>query len=65
LQAPVLVRRGDPVMMQLHSANFVIRASGRALSNGAAGERVAVENLTSKRVVHGIVTDDGRVTVEF
>ncbi len=65
LQAPVLVRRGDPVTMQLRSANFVIRANGRAMSNGAAGERVAVENLTSKRVVHGTVTGDGRVMVEF
>lgn len=65
LQAPVLVRRGDPVMMQLQSANFVIHANGRAMGNGAAGERIAVENLTSKRIVQGTVTGDGRVTVEF
>ncbi len=65
LQAPILVRRGEPVMMQLHGSNFVIHANGRALGAGAAGERVAVENLTSKRVVHGTVTGDGRVTVEF
>lgn len=65
LQAPILVRRGEPVLMQLHGSNFVIHANGRALGAGAAGERVAVENLTSKRVVHGTVTGDGRVTVEF
>ncbi len=65
LQAPVLVRRGDPVMMQLKSANFVIRASGRAMASGGAGERIAVENLSSRRIVQGTVTGDGRVTVEF
>ena len=65
LQAPVLVRRGDPVMMQLQSDSFVIHANGRAMASGGAGERIAVQNLSSKRVVHGTVTGDGRVTVEF
>lgn len=65
LQAPVLVRRGDPVLMQLQSNKFVIHANGRAMASGGAGERIAVENLSSKRVVHGTVTGDGRVTVEF
>jgi flagella basal body P-ring formation protein FlgA len=65
LQAPVLVRRGDPVMMQLQGDKFVIHANGRAMASGGAGERIAVENLSSKRVVHGTVTGDGRVTVEF
>ncbi|MGK2941024.1 MAG: flagellar basal body P-ring formation chaperone FlgA [Immundisolibacter sp.] len=65
LQAPVLVRRGESVLMQLQGNNFVIQASGRALGNGAAGDRVDIENLHTKRVVHGTVTGDGRVTVEF
>lgn len=65
LQPAVLVRRGDPVVMQLQGTNFAIHANGRAMSNGAAGERVTVENLSSKRVVHGTVTGDGKVTVEF
>ena len=65
LQAAVLVRRGEPVVMQLQSANFVIHANGLAMSNGAVGERVTVQNLGSKRVVHGTVTGTGKVTVEF
>lgn len=65
LHAPVLVRRGDPVMMQLQGANFVIHANGRAMDSGGAGERIAVQNLTSRRVVQGTITGDGRVTVEF
>ncbi|MDD3650842.1 flagellar basal body P-ring formation chaperone FlgA [Immundisolibacter sp.] len=65
LQSPLLVRRGDPVTLQIHSARFVIRASGKALRSGAAGERIAVENPSSRRVVYGTVTGDGQVTVEF
>lgn len=65
LQPPLLVRRGEPVQMQLQSANFVIHATGRAMADGIAGQRVGVENPTSKRVVQGTVTADGKVTVEF
>jgi flagella basal body P-ring formation protein FlgA len=65
LQAPLLVRRGDPVTLQIRSAQVVIRAGGKALGNGAAGERVAVENPSTRRVVYGTVTGDGQVTVEF
>jgi flagella basal body P-ring formation protein FlgA len=65
LQAPLLVRRGDPVTLQIHGAQFVIGAGGKALGNGAVGERIAVENPSSRRVVYGSVTGDGQVTVEF
>ena len=65
LQAPLLVRRGESVLMQLQGVNFLVHANGRALSSGAAGDRVEVENLNSKRVIHGTVSGSGRVTVEF
>lgn len=65
LQAPVLVRRGDPVTVQVNSAGFVIRASGKAMANGGPGDRIGVENPTSRRVVQGTVTGEGKVTVEF
>lgn len=65
LQAPVLVRRGDPVMLQVRSDGFVIRSAGTAMGNGAAGERVSVQNPGTRRVVRGTVTGEGQVTVEF
>lgn len=65
LQAAMLVRRGEPVVMQLQSANFVIHANGMAMSSGSSGERITVQNVGSKRVVHGVVTGEGKVTVEF
>lgn len=65
LQAPLLVRRGDPVTLQVHSPSFAIRTSGKAMANGARGDRIAVENPASRRVVQGTVTGEGKVTVEF
>jgi flagella basal body P-ring formation protein FlgA len=65
LQAPVLVRRGEPVTLQLRSPSFSIRASGKAMDSGAQGDRIAVENPATRRVVHGTVTGAGQVTVEF
>ncbi len=65
LQAPVLVRRGEPVTVQVQSPGFAIRSSGKAMANGAQGERIAVENPATRRVVQGTVTGEGTVTVEF
>ena len=65
LEAPVLVHRGEPVVIELRGASFAIRTTGRALASGSAGARVAVENPASKRVVHGTVTAPGQVTVGF
>ncbi len=65
LQAPVLVRRGEPVTMHLQSPAFAIRTTGKAMANGAEGDRIAVENPTTRRVVQGTVTGEGRVMVEF
>lgn len=65
LEAPLLVRRGEPVIIELQGDSFAIRANGKALASGPAGARIAVENPVSKRVVHGTVTAQGRVTVEF
>jgi flagella basal body P-ring formation protein FlgA len=65
LQAPVLVRRGDLVTLQVQSPGFVIRSSGRAMASGAQGDRIAVENPATRRVVQGTVTGEGSVAVEF
>lgn len=65
LEAPVLVHRGEPVVIELRAARLAIRTTGRALASGSAGARVAVENPTTKRVVHGTVTAPGEVTVGF
>jgi flagella basal body P-ring formation protein FlgA len=58
-----VVRRGDLVTLISRSGGFEVRTQGKALANGAAGERLAVENSSSRRVVQGQVAADGTVEI--
>lgn len=65
LTRPAQVRRGDSVVLVSRSAGFEVRAGGKALANGAVGERIAIENSSSRRVVQGVVRADGSVEIAF
>jgi flagella basal body P-ring formation protein FlgA len=58
-----VVHRGQSVTLVGRSGGFEVRAQGKALSDAGAGERVRVENLSSRRVVEGEVRADGSVLV--
>jgi flagella basal body P-ring formation protein FlgA len=63
LQAPILVGRGDDVILRLQSGSLELTAKGRALQNGAKGDLVRVVNDNSSRSIEGIVTGDREVTI--
>lgn len=63
LEAPLLVRRGDRVPLRAARPGFQVHAEAEALSNGAAGDRVRVRNIHSRRVVEGVVENDGSVRI--
>jgi len=63
LVADVLVRRGQQVTLLAASGPFEIRAQGQALSEGAANERIRVQNLTSRKIVEGVVENASTVRV--
>ena len=63
VEAPRLVRRGQIVTLVGGNGPVEIRATGKALSDGAAGDRVRVRNEASRRVVEGVVAEDGTVRV--
>lgn len=66
LLAPArLVKRGQSVTLIGTSGGFQVRAQGKALADAASGESVAVENLSSRRVVQGRVQPDGTVQVSL
>ena len=50
-----VVRRGQTVTLAVSAGGLSIRVTGKALSDGALNQRIRVENLTSGRVVEGIV----------
>ena len=59
--APKLLRRGDRVIYLARTQGLEVRMEGEVLSDGAAGDRVRVRNLRSKRVVEGKLSPDGTV----
>ncbi len=63
LTAPRLVRRGDQVALVSRRGGVEVRVAGRALGDAGENERVAVENLSSRRVLQGRVGPGGDVLV--
>lgn len=63
LVAPRLVRRGDSIALVARNNGVEVRMAGRALGDAGERERVSVENLSSRRVVQGVVTAQGDVVV--
>ena len=63
LAPDILVRRGQQVTLIAANGPVEIRAQGQALTDGAETERVRVQNVTSLKVVEGVVESDSVVRV--
>lgn len=61
LEQPVLVTRGQQVLMIAEQDGIEARMLGEALKNGRKGELIKVKNLSSKRTVTAIVDDMAKV----
>ena len=59
----LLVKRGEQVDLVARDDSFAVRMSGKALMDGARGQRIRVKNLSSSRIIEGVVTQSGQVTV--
>jgi len=65
LGAPVVVRRGTPVLLVAERGALRVSAAGEARHDAARGERVAVVARGSGKVIVGRVHDASTVTVGF
>jgi len=65
LAAPVLVKRGDTVMITARTGSIEIRQQGVALQNGELGKQITVRNTNSDNVVQATVTGHGQASVGF
>jgi flagellar basal body P-ring formation protein FlgA len=63
LQADFAVRQGQAVTLLAAGPGVEVRAPARALEDGRAGGRVRVENLSSQKIVQGVVESDGLIRV--
>lgn len=63
LTKPLLVQRGEAIVLVYEAPGITLTARGKAEESGSAGDTVNVLNTQSKRVVQGVVTGPGQVTV--
>lgn len=61
----LIIHRGQQVTLLSSAGPVEVRASGRAMVDGAAGARITVQNLGSQRVVEGVVESADRVRVAW
>ena len=65
VEPPRLVQRGQRVILLAQTPSVTVRVEGEALNNGVRGDRVRVRNLSSRRVVEGVVLGHGVVGVSM
>jgi flagella basal body P-ring formation protein FlgA len=58
-----IIQRGDRVTLALHTGGVAVRVAGTAMRDGALGERIPVRNLSSKRIIEGVVHESGVVLI--
>lgn len=64
LQDQILIKRNDQVTIEVSYGGINIQTRGKALENGAKGQWIWVENLSSGAKVQGLVTGAGTVRVK-
>jgi flagella basal body P-ring formation protein FlgA len=64
LMKPEIVQRNDTVVIVYEAPGITLTLRGQAQDSGALGDTVSVLNTESKRVVPGVVTGPGRVSVK-
>ena len=65
LEQVQVVARGQRVSLVVESPYLSVRTAGTALEDGAPGDRIRVQNSESKKIVEGVVGDDGVVRVRL
>lgn len=65
VQPPLLVRRGEEVVILASVGGLQVRVKGKALDDATLGERVPVRNNQSQRIVQGTAVESGIVSVQM
>ena len=65
MKKPNIIKRGQQVSIVARAGGMEVRMSGKALANGAVGERIRVLNVKSKKKLEGTVTPSGDIKVDI
>jgi len=60
-----IVSRGQNVTIFAQSGSMAVRMTGKALDNGAVGDRIKVMNIKSRKKLEGIITSTGEIEVQI
>jgi flagella basal body P-ring formation protein FlgA len=63
LREAIAIKRGQRISLVSGSGGLQVRMTGVAMADGAAGDRIEVRNLSSKRVIEGVVLSSADVQV--
>jgi flagella basal body P-ring formation protein FlgA len=63
LMKPEIVARNDTVTIVYQAPGLMLTLSGQAQEAGALGDTIGVLNVESKRIVQGVISAPGRVTI--
>ena len=63
LMAPLMIERQELVTLVYRHGGLALTVRARAMDNGAEGQAIDVMNLQSNRIVRGMVTGHGLVSV--
>ncbi|HAA83692.1 MAG TPA: flagella basal body P-ring formation protein FlgA [Thermodesulfobacterium commune] len=63
LNEPLLVKRGQEVLIIGKGRGFLVKTKGKALQDGRKGEVIKVRNLTSNKEVLGRVISTNEIEV--
>jgi flagellar basal body P-ring formation protein FlgA len=63
LQQPVMIKKGESVLVSATSGSLVVKIPGTALMDGRKGQQINIRNQQSKRIIKGRVIAPGQVTV--
>lgn len=63
LEPPVIIKRGESVLITAQTAGLVVKIPAIALRDGRKGQQISVKNKQSNRIVDAIVRAPGQVSV--
>ncbi|HEX7885254.1 MAG TPA: flagellar basal body P-ring formation chaperone FlgA [Phenylobacterium sp.] len=63
VSAPVVVKANEIVTLTYDNESVSLALQGKALSGGAVGDTINVQNVTSKKTVQAVVTGPGQAAV--
>lgn len=65
LELPIVVHRGQKVLLTLTDSTMIIKSTALALEDGRIGESIALENPDTRKTLRATVASDGTVEMKF